>query len=552
MSTRPAVRVGQGWRARLLVALSGVVALAAMATPAEASSPSWWNYTRPASYESIAVETAFTTADGTNLACILRRPGISGKPAPGRFPSLVVQYWPYALVGPYLTAEPEFFTERGYATVTCNVRGTGSSEGTYPGIFQPLETQDNFELIEWMGSQSWSNGQVGQEGQSYGGMTSLRVAALRPSHLKAIAPQFVGDSVYSDVLYPGGIRSSNGMEIAGAIDELSGGRTDPAAQLQLWEEHPLRDAYWDQVDIAPKWPKIDLPTLVQGGWYDYFRKGDVRTFEGLKDAWLVDGPWYHFGGVDWTTDSPPAENLPRGVFLAFFDRWLGGAPSAPNPPTRVRAFELPENGGHGWRQLDDFPPSDVEEVPATLATGGRLARAAGPAGFRSYLVDANDGPAAICSPEPSPEMPSPCDPFQDEQALDANRLTFTSSALRHDVVLAGTPVVHLRAALTATNGAFAVRVSDVSPDGTVREASVGYLRASHRLSDYHEAAIVPGRFYSYSVEIEPLFWRFQTGHRLRISISSGDTPRIDPVAESGEVTIKTGSGGSFVEFPVRR
>jgi putative CocE/NonD family hydrolase len=78
------------------------------------------------------------------------------------------------------TQTAKYLTAHGYVVARCDVRGTGGSGGDFPSWFQPIEAQDNYDLIEWLARQPWSTGRVGQGGASYGSLTSQRVAALNP------------------------------------------------------------------------------------------------------------------------------------------------------------------------------------------------------------------------------------------------------------------------------------------------------------------------------------------------------------------------------------
>ena len=49
------------------------------------------------------------------------------------------------------------------------------------------------------GAQPWSNGAVGMWGISYGGFSSIQVAALRPPHLRAIVSVATDDRYLDDV-----------------------------------------------------------------------------------------------------------------------------------------------------------------------------------------------------------------------------------------------------------------------------------------------------------------------------------------------------------------
>lgn len=76
---------------------------------------------------------------------------------------------------------------KGYAIVNPDPRGTWYSEGDAT-FLSPQEDEDFYDLIEWAGTQPWSNGKVGLSGVSYLTSSQWRVAGLKPPHLAAINP----------------------------------------------------------------------------------------------------------------------------------------------------------------------------------------------------------------------------------------------------------------------------------------------------------------------------------------------------------------------------
>ena len=51
-----------------------------------------------------------------------------------------------------------YFARHGYVFVLVDTRGRGSSGGTFDPFAQ--EARDGYDLVEWLGRQSWSNGKV--------------------------------------------------------------------------------------------------------------------------------------------------------------------------------------------------------------------------------------------------------------------------------------------------------------------------------------------------------------------------------------------------------
>ncbi|MXW55953.1 MAG: CocE/NonD family hydrolase, partial [Gemmatimonadales bacterium] len=124
--------------------------------------------------------------DGVRLAVEVTRPALGGvlesKPLPvvwthsryHRHPGQIIR-----VIAPDLDPAPDIRSQvdanedlqrlvlHGYVVAAAGVRGSGASFGRYEGLFSESETTDAVELIEWLASQPWSDGNVGMYGGSY-------------------------------------------------------------------------------------------------------------------------------------------------------------------------------------------------------------------------------------------------------------------------------------------------------------------------------------------------------------------------------------------------
>ena len=87
------------------------------------------------------------------------------------------------------------------------------------------------------------------------------------------------------------------------------------------------------------------------------------------------------------------------------------------------------------------------------------------------------------------------------------------------------------------------------PPPTASLITSGWLRASHRLNHETPELLSPGKPYDVVVRLWPTHWRLPPGHRLRVSVSSGDLASIEPNAPPGTVTVFLGVGGSSIDLP---
>lgn len=528
------------------------------ADPAPLTDP-FFAYTRPAEYDSVAKTTGIhvpvRTPDGGSsyIACTLYQPAKGGVAVPGKFPGLVIDYFAYHLadVISSLAGHFDFFPKHGYNVINCDVPGAGSS----PGIldeFGPAETLADYDLIEWFAAQPYSDGNIGQQGASYGGHTTNKVAAMHPPHLKAIVPNSSFADWYEQTIYHGGIRNESifyqvwGLPIAafGGSNFSGTWKGIRRDMLQLYGEHPLYDDYWRDHSVKPHWGTFTVPALITDGWNDRYKDGTIENYLAARgNVWLLLGPWGH-ANYKGTTGSGTLDE--KSHQLAWYDYWLKHLPGASLPQQKITSYEMPDDGSStGWHQFPGWPP------PSTAAKSFYFA------GNRT-LSEARDPKNSVLRWEVKADDTG-SDPASGKERSDVNqatadsmpyRLTFTTLPMAADTVLAGSAEVHLKLMFSASGGNLVARLMEVLPDGTVRQVSTGWLKASHCKGHDHLETITPGVAYDMQVHILPTHWRFKKGSAIRISLSSGDKPDAAADAAPGTVSVVAGGDeGSYVELP---
>lgn len=136
--------------------------------------------------------------------------------------------------------DPGFWVPNDYVVVKVAARGSTTSEGDfYP--WTRTETEDYYEIIEWAGVQEWSNGNVGLNGVSYLAMTTWRVAALNPPHLKAINPWEGTSDLYREWYFHGGIPETNFSVWFDNTLRMFWPNTRVEDMIGSQKEHPLLD-----------------------------------------------------------------------------------------------------------------------------------------------------------------------------------------------------------------------------------------------------------------------------------------------------------------------
>lgn len=437
--------------------------------------------------------------------------------------------------------DPAWWVPKGYAIINPDPRGTWYSQGRATYI-SPEETRDFYDLIEWAGTQSWSNGAVGLSGVSYLAVMQWFVAAEHPPHLAAINPWEGWSDTYRELARHGGIPETYFWRYLPA--RWGHSTTEIEDLLAEDAEHPFFDALW--ASKAAQLEKITVPAFVVASWSDQglHTRGTLEGFKRITSAhkWLeVHGrkKWAYY------YQREPVERL-----RAFFDHFLLGKETGVLSWPRVR-LELRERFYVGdMRSESEWPIARTRYEKLFLEPGrGTLSRQAPEAESRQSYDSAS------------------------------GRATFD---VRFDSTtdLIGHMKLHLWAAAEhAHDMDLFVAIQKLDRQGNVvpfafwahfddGPVALGWLRASHReldtvrstewqpvLRHARELPLEPGEPTPVDIEIWPSGTRFDAGEGLRLVIQGRDVydyPK--PVmADRHEDTVNRGAhvlfgGGSFDSY----
>jgi hypothetical protein len=129
-------------------------------------------------------EITVTGSGGVQLACGLTLP--VGSPPAGGWPGLLLfpGFFPHAFMEPLARAT---FAPAGFASLTCDQRGTGSSDGA-ADLAGPADVADAQALFDWLAARpDVSDTEIGAYGETLGG-AEVWNAAVAGAPFKAIVP----------------------------------------------------------------------------------------------------------------------------------------------------------------------------------------------------------------------------------------------------------------------------------------------------------------------------------------------------------------------------
>jgi predicted acyl esterase len=452
------------------------------------------------------------------------------------------------MVSPYATFEgpdPLYWVPRGYALVHADIRGTWYSGGDATFV-SPENAEDFYDLIEWVGTQPWSNGKVGTSGVSYLAASQWRVAELRPPHLAAMNPWEGRADTYRELARHGGIPDT--WFWWNRIIPNWGTGTNRIEDLRSETlEHPFYDAFWESK--CAQFEKIVTPAFIVACWGDQglHARGTLEGFRRIssQDKWLL----VH-GRKKWAHYYTP-ENVAQ--LKDFFDHFLRGEKTPVTSWPRVRV-EVRERYFVGeTRPFASWP------VPGTR--------------YRRLYLDAADGslqngPVARAAKVSYSALAS--GPGRHRAEFE---IVFTEPT-----VLVGHMSLHLvMAADDADDMDVFVGVYKFDSHGNHvpfafysffedGPVALGWLRASHReldpgrsteflpvLQHKRELKLSRGEKTPLDIEIWPSGTRFEAGARLRLIVQGTDLQKYskirDPVYYRHEDTVNVGqhiiyTGGS--------
>lgn len=472
---------------------------------------------------------------------------------------------------------PQQCVEAGFAAAVQDTRGRFASEGKWRPVMWDQEGLDGYDSVEWLAGQSWCNGNVGMSGPSYLGISQLVCAALRPPHLKAIAPALTSTAEFDRIETGGAMRLDHiiGWVAFMALDWLqkrvAEGKppTPQEAALvfaavqdprSLFDQRPLRDIAlfklpgfpigFDELMSALESTEnidardIEIPVLHTGGWYDVFARSTVGMFRrqaeaGHRHSHLLMGCWTHagtlpqyHGQVNFGVMASGAAARVHEQHLNFFRQHL--LQEEVRVP-RVKYFLM---GANTWHEAETWPPA---------GTGARRFYLHEGQSHRELSVDAPGSQQSAASYVYDPAHPTPScggrtlylgrlamgpiDQAPLQRRTDV--LSYLGQPLAEALDVVGSVTAQLHVSSTAPDTDFIVKLVDVSADQIALPVCEGALRMRWRQGFSAPQAYAPGTVERITISLGDVAWRVQPGHRLCLQIQSANYPHLDPNMNTG-------------------
>ena len=507
--------------------------------------------------------------------------------------------------------------KRGYAYVVQNERGHFFSEGNYDILGAPRT--DGSDMLDWLKSQSWTNGKVGTTGCSSTAEYQMGIAALgHPAYAAMNIQSFgagvgrVGPYYEQGNWYRGGavqmlfitwiygeqnqvrpmfpantsredlIRASKAFDLAQqlppvdwskalwhlpeqdilkAVDAPHGIYADamPVDTGGRMIQRTPNDPAWYQGGLYHDDMPLNLPGLWFMTWYDVSVGPNLALYNHVRKTakvgvgdqqWAIIAPVTHCAYTRATEDTVVGERSMgdarldyQEITYSFFDRFLKTekSPKIDSLP-KVTYFLM---GANEWRTSETWPPTGAQTMTMYLSSAGRANSLTGD-GTLVAAAPATDKPDSFTydpmNPVPSYGGNVCCTGTAvqagafDQRKMEARNdiLVYTSEPFKEGTELSGPMEPTLYVSSDAKDTDFTVKVLDVYPDGRAYNLDESIQRLRYRDGyDKPLAWMEAGKVYK--VTLQPLNTSnyFESGHRMRIEISSSNFPRFDRNLNTG-------------------
>lgn len=424
----------------------------------------------------------------------------------------------------------------GYVYVAQDCRGRFASEGADSVFITDGwgKLQDGYDTIEWLVQQSWCDGNVGMFGGSATGITSYRAAGAAHPNLKAIVAIVAPSDFYREVMYPGG-------EFRKSICENWMKEQGSEYMIDYFLGYPNYSPFWDEMNLHTRVDSITAAIYHIGGWYDCFSEGPVAAYNALCEKpqagpqKLIMGPWTHL-----TVDTPQAGDLVYpdavidliGTILNWMEYWLTGKGSGILNEPNVRYYLMgdpakSEEMGCEWVNADKWPPAIATPLTLYLDSNGSL----------DSEIPETDAQLAF---NYDPENPVPTHGGNNltiaagplDQREIGNRsdvLQFQTAVFKQPIRVEGYVQANLYVSSNCPDTDFTLKLIDVYPDGREMLVTDGIARTRFRLGNQEDEMtfLSPDEIVPITIQLPPTAIVFNSGHRIKIDISSGNYPRFE-------------------------
>jgi putative CocE/NonD family hydrolase len=475
-----------------------------------------------------------------------------------------------------------YFATHGYAFAAVDSRGRGNSEG----VFEPFanEARDGHDIVEWLSSQPWCDGQVAMWGGSYGGYDQWLTLREAPLYLKTIVPTA---SAHAGVDFPflkniftsfemqwltytsGGTRNLNIMNdpqfwvakfqemyqdhiLYKDLDKIIGNKS---TFFQTWISHPYPDEYWDQMSYPQEaYDKISIPILTITGHYDddqpgameYYRHHMASNSPAKESHYIIIGPWDHAGTRDPKVKFGGLQFAEAAILdmNKIHQEWYDWTMKAGEKPAflekRVAYYVM---GEEQWKYADSMEAIGAKPKKMYLCSTDEAREVFHSGTLEDDPTQGTGSDTFIYDPldkRPGDLERKQVEDYLTDQTPDlnlfGNGLVYHSAPFAEETEITGWVKFYAWIAMDVPDTDFRVSLAEVLANGELIRLTQDMLRARYRESKREEKLVVPSEINQYTFDGFTFFSRrISKGSRLRLILSCPNTIYLEKNYNAGGV-----------------
>jgi putative CocE/NonD family hydrolase len=312
--------------------------------------------------------------------------------------------------------------------------------------------------------------------------------------------------------------------------------------LPTFREHTTFDEFWKKLSAETHADQVDAPGVYVGGWYDILVQGTINSFVTVNSrggpsargkCFLVIAPTAH-GQFAEDVVYPDAAKSPLHLVapMNVIGHWLGQTDKDVERLQPVHYYVMgdctnPDAPGNFWRSADAWPPPS--RPTAFHLHADKSLRTEAPRGDESltYKYDP-ENPVPTRGGQNLLIPKGPMDQRPVESRPDV--LLFDSEPLEKPLEV----TAKLFVSSDCPDTDFTVKLCDVHPDGRSLLVTDGIRRVSLRSGYEQHEPLQAGEVYELEVDLWSTSLVFDKGHRIRVAVSSSNSPRFEPNPNTGD------------------
>lgn len=414
---------------------------------------------------------------------------------------------------------------RDYVGVVVNTRGKRNSSDK----IEPFEhdSDDLYDIIDWISKQKWCNGKVGMTGGSYLGFSQW--AALKKMHpaLKTIVPQvavgigamdfpmtnnvfmpytaqwlsyvtnnnFVDQADFENYAKWYSVRNdyySKGLKFSD-FDSISGKR-NPI--FQKWLQHPAQDKYWQKmIPYKEDFSKINMPILSTTGFYDDDQRGALYYFNEhhkynkKAEHYIIIGPYSHQAAQSFASNDLYGYKLDEVAKINLIDisyDWFDYILKQKAKPSILKdKINVQIMGTNQWKHFDSMEKTSSKNLKFYFNTDKASTVFTKPvkSSFLSQTVDfkiRNEADKYYSS-------------GKDSIYISSSKLVIESEPLDRDIIIDGSFTGNIKLAINKKDIDLSIDLVQVKPNGSIFSLSDYIGRASYAKDNTKRQLLTPNK-----------------------------------------------------------